>query len=78
MQIIVLIGKPNCGKTTTCRSLYNGLISCGAELLKLNVGVDFSCSLKFCDKKVAIKSAGDSRYRVKVPLINTAKKTLMY
>ena len=60
MQIIVLIGKPNCGKTTTCRSLYNGLISCGAELLKLNDGVDFSCSLKFCDKKVAIKSAGES------------------
>lgn len=60
----MLIGKPNCGKTTTCRLLYNELISCGAETVKLNDGGDFSCSLKFLGKTVFIKSAGDSQQRV--------------
>jgi hypothetical protein len=65
MQIIMLVGKPNCGKTTTCHLVYQELkdwVTIYKSTYK-DFG-DFSCSFNFCYKKIAIRSAGDSRYRI--------------
>ncbi|MEI6142551.1 MAG: AAA family ATPase [Mariniphaga sp.] len=66
MKIIMLIGKPNCGKTTTCRLLYQELESWSSirKSTYNKEGGDFSCSLNFNHKDIFIKSAGDSRKRI--------------
>lgn len=66
MQIIMLIGKPNCGKTTTCRLIYQELESWSTihKSTYNKEGGDFSCSLNFNHKDIFIKSAGDSRNRI--------------
>ena len=64
MDIILLSGNPNSGKTTTLNVVYDELILKGATVVrrKLQVGVyetDFECVLKYKGKKVAIYSMGD-------------------
>jgi len=71
MIIVLLIGKSNCGKTTTCKQLYQELISEHAKIQKTTYkenGGDFSCVLNYKEKIIAIKSAGDSRNRVREAL----------
>lgn len=62
----MLIGKPNCGKTTTCRLLFQELESFSTihKSTYKKDGGDFSCSINFNHKEIFIKSAGDSRNRV--------------
>ena len=67
MTIIMLIGKSNCGKTTTCKCLYQELITNNAKIIKTTYKEkcgDFSCKLNYNEKIIVIKSAGDSRNRV--------------
>lgn len=63
----MLIGKPKCGKTTTCRLLYLELESWSTihKSTFKKEGGDFSCSLNFNHKNIFIKSAGDSRIKIR-------------
>ena len=64
MDIILLSGAPNSGKTTTMNLVYSDLITRGATVVapKIIVGgnpLDFECVLKYKGKSVAIFSMGD-------------------
>ena len=64
MDIIVLSGNPNSGKTTTMNVVYDELISKGATVVhkKVQVGgnaMDFECVVNYKGKLVAMCSMGD-------------------
>lgn len=64
MDIILLSGSPNSGKTTTMNVVYNDLISKGATVVQRKVQVggnaaDFECIVKYKGKLVAMYSMGD-------------------
>ena len=64
MDIILLSGDPNSGKTTTMNVVYDELISKGATVAqhKEQVGgnvKDFECILNYKGKSIAICSMGD-------------------
>lgn len=64
MDIILLSGSPNSGKTTTMNVVYDKLISTGATVVqkKVQVGgnaVDFECIVNYKGKLVAMYSMGD-------------------
>ncbi|MES2671683.1 MAG: hypothetical protein V4673_14865 [Pseudomonadota bacterium] len=64
MDIILLSGNSNSGKTTTMNVVYEELISKGATVVRSKVQVggnikDFECVLKYKGKLVAMCSMGD-------------------
>jgi tRNA uridine 5-carbamoylmethylation protein Kti12 len=63
MKIILLSGKPHSGKSTALRLFYDKLMAGGkcrvVSKKESDDGRDFECVLKYNDKTVAIKSAGD-------------------
>ncbi|MDW5419272.1 hypothetical protein R6242_22115 [Iodobacter sp. CM08] len=64
MDMILLFGDPNSGKTTTMNLVYSDLIAKGATVVepKMQVGgnpLDFECVLKYQEKLIAIFSMGD-------------------
>ena len=75
MKIILLIGKANSGKTTTCRLLKDYLVKNGGAkiickgLRQVNISKkdnsDFSFLCEYKGKKVLISSQGDQPSKVK-------------
>lgn len=64
MDIILLSGNSNSGKTTTMNVVYEELISKGATVVRSKVQVggnvrDFECVVKYKGKLVAMYSMGD-------------------
>ena len=64
MDISLLCGDPNSGKTTTMNLVYSDLIAKGATIVgpKMQTGenpLDFECILKYNGKLIAIFSMGD-------------------
>jgi hypothetical protein len=64
MDIILLCGAPDSGKTTTMNLVYNDLVANGATVVvsKTQLGanrLDFECVLDYKGKLVAIFSMGD-------------------
>jgi tRNA uridine 5-carbamoylmethylation protein Kti12 len=63
MKIILLSGKPNSGKSTALNLLYDKIIaSKNCQILSEKYpsnSFDFECIVKYNNKTVAIKTAGD-------------------
>jgi molybdopterin-guanine dinucleotide biosynthesis protein len=59
MKVIMLIGEPHSGKTTTINEVYKSLTG---KYCNRNASEDFECVLSYQGKKIAFKSAGDRMY----------------
>ena len=63
MKIIALIGKENCGKTTTLNILHNHMLGNGNSTCKTTIGNpiynDFSDIVDFKNLKIAFFTMGD-------------------
>lgn len=82
MKIILLVGKPNTGKTTTFNLLYDEMVGQNANILKKKSKLggsdaDFECTLIYRNKEVALFSMGDYLNQCTEAIIKYSNKDVL-